>query len=238
MLVIKGIYKKVRDVSILNNVYLAVAKGSVAVLLGPSGVGKSTLLRVLNNLESYDSGYVMLDEKQIEIAQVHQTHTVGLVFQHFNLFEHLTALENITLALTHVLHKSQQEAEAIATQLLAQYGLLDKAHQYPTQLSGGQKQRLAIARTLALRPSIICFDEPTSALDPLLVSTVAQTINDLAAHGYYCIVATHDISLLTKLKGMVHLMEKGAIVESAPIGDLHINQTEYPRITKFIRGHV
>jgi polar amino acid transport system ATP-binding protein len=156
MLKLNALTKTYHGKNILDHVSLNVGKGEVAILLGSSGVGKSTLLRILNNLESLDSGSITLDGKPLDLQQVNKDHTVGIVFQNFNLFEHLTVQENITLALEKTSGKSKKEAQAIARALLKRYGLEDKANNYVTQLSGGQKQRLAIARTLALKPKIVC----------------------------------------------------------------------------------
>jgi ABC-type polar amino acid transport system, ATPase component len=159
-----------------------------------------------------------------------------MVFQQFNLFEHMTAQENIMLALEKVLGKSHQEAQKIAHDLLAQYGLHDKKNNYPSQLSGGQKQRLALARTIALKPQIICFDEPTSALDPLLTSHVAHTIQKLADAGYIILIATHDTVLIDKLNCDIYLMENGKIIEAASSQSFTENKKQYPLIEAFVSG--
>lgn len=236
MLDIKNVSKKFGPKTILDHVSLQVNKGEIAVLLGASGVGKSTLLRVLNHLETADSGSFSLNGQPLDLNTVNQTHTVGFVFQNFNLFDHLTVEENITIALEKALGKSKQEAHVIAAQLLAHYGLADKAQSYPADLSGGQKQRLALARTLALKPQVICLDEPTSALDPLLTTNVANTIQELAKEGYIVLVATHDTSLLQRLTATVYLMKHGKIVESATTSQLHTHSSSFPAITKFIGG--
>lgn len=236
MLQIKHLNKYIGDKHILNNISLNVAKGEIAVLLGASGVGKSTLLKVLNNLETPTSGTVELDGKELDLSQINKNHTIGMVFQHFNLFDHLNVIENITLALIHVAHKSKQQAETIAADLLKKYGLYDKQSARISELSGGQKQRLAIARTLALQPKIICFDEPTSALDPLLTSYVAENIQELAAQGYSIVVTTHDIGLLKKLKATIYLMEKGSIVESTDSEEFFKDPIKKIRISGFIKG--
>ena len=236
MLKIKNLSKKFGNKIILNDLSLQVGRGRIAVLLGASGVGKSTFLRVLNNLESIDSGTVELDDKKLDLASVNQSHTVGIVFQHFNLFEHLTVLQNITLALNLVTNNSQTEIQIIAEDLLQRYGLLDKANAMTSQLSGGQKQRLAIARTLALKPTVVCMDEPTSALDPLLTNYVANNIKTLADQGYIVLVATHDTSLLAKLPCTIYLMKNGTIVESVDSADFFSNQKRYPDLAMFISG--
>lgn len=236
MLSIKNISKAYHHKKILDDVSLDVQKGEIAVLLGASGVGKSTLLRILNNLETLDNGSVSLDGKTLDISTVNKTHTVGFVFQNFNLFDHLTVQENITLALEKVLNKSAQEANAIAHELLAHYGLADKAKAYVSALSGGQKQRLALARTLALKPRVVCLDEPTSALDPLLTAHVANIIQDLAKQGYIVLVATHDTTLLERLNCTIYLMKEGKIIQKADSSVLATNPTVYPEISKFIAG--
>ena len=236
MLDIKNVSKKFGQKTILDNVFLRVAKGEIAVLLGASGVGKSTLLRILNHLETPDSGSFNLDGKPLDLTTVNQTHTVGFVFQNFNLFDHLTVEENVTIALEKALGKSKKEAHAIATKLLEHYGLAEKAHSYPADLSGGQKQRLALARTLALRPHVVCLDEPTSALDPLLTAYVANIIQELAKEGYIVLVATHDTSLLERLHCTIYLMRQGKIVETATSSELAKSPTSYPQIKNFIAG--
>lgn len=236
MLKIKNLFKKIGNKSILRNFNLQVDQGQIAVLLGSSGVGKSTLLRILNNLEAVDGGVVELDGEVLELDKVNQNHTFGMVFQHFNLFEHLTVLQNITLALEKVSGQNELQAQAVANDLLQRYGLLDRAQVQPSQLSGGQKQRLAIARTLALKPRVVCMDEPTSALDPLLTTYVANNIKELAQQGYIVLVATHDISLLEKLPCMIYLMQQGTIVESAASGDFFANKTNYPALAAFVSG--
>jgi polar amino acid transport system ATP-binding protein len=179
---------------------------------------------------------VSLDDKVLDLAQVNQQHTIGMVFQNFNLFEHLTVQENITIALEKVLKKSKSTADEIAQRLLTRYGLADKANKYVFQLSGGQKQRLAIARMLAVKPRIICLDEPTSALDPLLTSHVAAAIQELADQGYILLVATHDTVLLEKLNCTIYLMKQGSIIESAASVDFAHNKSAYPQIKKFVEG--
>lgn len=236
MLIIKDVTKKFGEKIILNSVSLKADTGEIAVLLGQSGVGKSTLLRVLNNLETLDSGSIFLDGKLLDITKMNQQHIVGMVFQNFNLFDHLTVKENITLPLLLVLKKDAAQADVIAHELLMRFGLADKADKYPSQLSGGQKQRLAIARTLALKPKIVCLDEPTSALDPLLTSFVAKNIQDLSHQDYTVLVATHDIGLLEKLSCTIFLMEDGRIIETAASSDFFRNRSIYPKIAQFVAG--
>lgn len=172
MLKVNHLSKNISGKQVLKNLNFEVGEGSVAIFLGESGAGKSTLLRVLNNLESYDQGsYLLLDER----------HTIGMVFQHFHLFEHLNVEENITCALTNCKGLAKKEAKSIANQLLERYGLQEYHQSSVCNLSGGQKQRLAIARTLALDPKVVCLDEPTSALDPGLTKQVAKFIAELIA---------------------------------------------------------
>lgn len=236
MLSIKNLTKQFGDKKILDNVSVDVPKGTVAVFLGESGVGKSTLLRLLNNLETLDGGTITFDGKQIDPQTIHKEHTVGMVFQNFNLFNHLTVLENVTLALEKAVGKSKKESEKLARALLEKYGLSDKIDKYPAQLSGGQKQRVALVRSLVLKPKIICLDEPTSALDPLLTTAVGNIIQELAQEGLIVLVATHDTTLLDKLSCMVYLMKAGKIIETAQSEELFKDPSKYPSIQKFISG--
>ena len=236
MLEIKNLNKRFGERVILQDLSVQIPAGSVAVFLGPSGIGKSTLLRVLNNLETADSGTVLLNHQLLDLTQISQTHLIGMVFQQFNLFEHLTNQENITLALEKVLQQDRVTAQQTARALLAKYGLADKAHSYPAQLSGGQKQRLAIARTLALKPQVVCLDEPTSALDPMLTNFVADAIQDLAREGYTVLVATHDTALLERLDCQVYLLRDGQVAENASTSALKAAPTQYPQISAFIKG--
>jgi ABC-type polar amino acid transport system ATPase subunit len=237
MLKIKHLTKSFHTKKILNNVSLTVNKGEIALFLGSSGVGKSTLLRILNNLETVNSGTIELDDVTLNLNTINTTHTIGMVFQHFNLFEHLTVEQNITLPLERVLKKNHTQAQTIAQQLLQRYGLLEQKNKYALQLSGGQKQRLAIARALVMQPKIICLDEPTSALDPVLTTYVANNIQQLATDGYIVLVATHDTDLLKKLDCTIYLMSEGSIVETAHSHALHSNPQAFPLITKFIAGN-
>lgn len=237
MLKINHINKSFHTKKILNNISLTVKQGEIALFLGSSGVGKSTLLRILNNLETVNSGTVELNGTTLNLSTINTTHTVGMVFQHFNLFDHLTVEQNITLPLERVLKRNAADAQTTAHQLLQRYGLLEQKNKYASQLSGGQKQRLAIARALVMQPKIICLDEPTSALDPVLTSYVANNIQQLAADGYIVLVATHDTDLLKKLDCTIYLMSEGSIIETAHSTELHNNPNAFPRIKKFIAGH-
>ena len=240
MLKIKELTKTFGKNRILDNVSVDVRKGEVAFFLGASGVGKSTLLRIINNLETATSGTAVLNSTQV-VPRKKTTHcaaTAGMVFQHFNLFEHLTARENITLILEKTLKQSKKDAKKAADKLLREYRLEDKGDKLVSQLSGGQKQRLAIARALCLSPKIICLDEPTSALDPLLTAYVARNIHQLAKQKYVVMVASHDITLLEKLPCTIHLMEKGSIVETAKSEEFFGKKSHFPKINKFVKGQI
>lgn len=230
MLSIKHISKSYHGKKVLDDVSFDIHPGEIVVLLGESGVGKSTILRALNNLETLDSGSIELDNKKIDFRKV------GMVFQDFNLFNHMTIAENITLPLTRVAQKSDLEARNIASKLLDQFNLKAKAHAYPVALSGGQKQRAALARTLVMNPSVLCLDEPTSALDPMLKSEIAQTIMKLAQQGFMIVITTHDTMLLQQLNCKIHLMQQGKIIEAATTDQLQQNDKSFKKIKNFILG--
>lgn len=237
MLSINKLYKKFHQKTILEDISLTISRGEIALFLGESGVGKSTLLRILCGLETVDSGTIFLDNQQTNVLSLHEQHKVGMVFQQFNLFDHFSVINNITIALKQVKQKSAQEAHDIATKLLAQFGLLEQQNKLPAQLSGGQKQRVALARALALKPDIMCFDEPTSALDPQLFKQVVQTIEQLALKNYIILIASHDPRLIESLDCTIYLMEKGHIIETAPSVQFKHNAANFPRIQHFISGH-
>lgn len=236
MLKIKNFKKKFGSKKVLDDISVEVPSGSIAVFLGESGVGKSTLLRVLNGLEKLDSGSASLNGKDVDLENINMTHQFGMVFQQFNLFNHLTNKSNITLALEKSLKKSKEEAGKLADQLLSKYGLSDKADKYPAQLSGGQKQRLALARSLSLRPKVICLDEPTSALDPMLTNSVVDSISELSKEGLTVLIATHDVAILSKLDCTIYLMEGGKIIEATTSDDLQNNPSKCPKISAFVQG--
>jgi ABC-type polar amino acid transport system ATPase subunit len=238
MLRIHNLSKHFQDRLVLNQISLTINTGEIAVLLGSSGVGKSTLLRILNNLEAPDGGSIELHNKPLDLKTVNRSHTVGMVFQHFNLFDHLTVEENITVPLTQTTSTPIDHAISQAHILLAHYGLADKATSYPASLSGGQKQRLAIARTVAMRPKIICFDEPTSALDPLLTAHVATSIQELARDGFIVLVATHDTTLIEKLVCTIYLMQQGSFIANVASTTFYANRAAYPKIDQFMAGIV
>jgi polar amino acid transport system ATP-binding protein len=230
MLSLKNISKYFQNKLVVNDVSFDVKPGEVVVLLGKSGVGKSTILRILCGLETNEFGSITLDNKDIP------SQSVGMVFQEFNLFPHLTVEENITLPLRKVGGKTEKEAKEIAQNFLETFQLTAQAQLRPQKLSGGQKQRVAFARTLAMQPKILCCDEPTSALDPILTSKIAQKINELAQQGLMIILATHDTELIKQIKCTIYLMKDGKIIETTVSQDLEKNPEKYPFIKNFTQG--
>lgn len=214
----------------LKNINLKIETGEVVVLIGPSGSGKSTLLRTINGLEAIDSGELWIDDDQLNAPNVDLKNIrkhIGMVFQHFELYPHMTVLENITLAPTKVLKKPKAEAEKLAKELLDQVGMLDKIDSYPTMLSGGQKQRVAIARAMAMKPNIMLFDEPTSALDPEMVGEVLEVMNSVAkAAGITLVVVTHEMGFAKEVSDRVIFMDQGEIVEDSPSDDFFAQPKE------------
>jgi polar amino acid transport system ATP-binding protein len=211
----EDVHKYFGRVHALRGISLDVQVGEVVVILGPSGSGKSTLLRCINHLEVYNSGKIMVDGILLKSAQninaVRQE--VGMVFQSFNLFSHLTAIENLTLAQRTVRKRERQEAEEIALKLLAKVGITDKADCYPSQLSGGQQQRVAIARALAMNPKIMLFDEPTSALDPEMIKEVLDVMLALAKEGMTMLVVSHEMGFARAAASRCIFMDEGQIIE-------------------------
>jgi polar amino acid transport system ATP-binding protein len=233
MVDIKSVHKRFGSLEVLKGVDLAVRAGEVTVILGPSGSGKSTLLRTINHLEKVDRGRISVDgalvgyrrsgDRLYELPEreiLKQRTRIGFVFQSFNLFPHLTVVENIVEAPVSVLKRSRKDAAETARALLDRVGLADKADAYPKQLSGGQQQRVAIARALALEPKLLLFDEPTSALDPELVGEVLDVIKDLAHQGTTMIVVTHEIGFAREVADTVVFMDDGRIVEQGAPGDV------------------
>lgn len=213
---VKGLKKSFGDNEVLKGIDLNVASGEVVCIIGPSGSGKSTLLRCLNRLEEINGGNVNINgvdisKKDTNINKVREN--IGMVFQHFNLFPHLSVKENITLAPVELGKLSKDEADKKALELLTQVGLAEKAEAYPSSLSGGQKQRVAIARALAMDPDIMLFDEPTSALDPEMVGDVLNVMKDLAAQGMTMVVVTHEMGFAREVGDRVVFMDGGYIVE-------------------------
>lgn len=216
MIEIIGACKSFGRVRALIDVTMHVNRGEVVVIIGPSGSGKSTLLRCINHLEVLDSGTIIVDgipltDEKTNINAVRAE--VGMVFQQFNLFPHLTALENITLAQRVVRKRSKEEAEHIAYELLKKVGIPEKAHAYPVQLSGGQQQRVAIARALAMQPKIMLFDEPTSALDPEMIKEVLDVMLDLAREGMTMVVVSHEMGFARAAADRIIFMDAGRIIE-------------------------
>ncbi|MFN9717601.1 MAG: amino acid ABC transporter ATP-binding protein [Planctomycetota bacterium] len=222
MISLNNVVKRFGANEILSNVNLDVARGEVCVLLGPSGGGKSTLLRTINGLETYDSGSIHVAGTQLpaspgparEAALLHIRRRVGMVFQQFHLFPHRTVLQNVTEAPIHVLGQPVDSAIASARRLLERVGMLHKCDARPASLSGGQQQRVAIARTLAMNPEAILFDEPTSALDPNTTSEVIAVMQDLARSGQGMIVVTHGMHFAKNVAHSVHILHSGRIIES------------------------
>jgi len=226
---IYDLHKSFGDLEVLKGIDLVVHRGEVVCVIGPSGSGKSTLLRCVNLLEQPTKGriFILNDEITDPDADVDHIRTLmGMVFQSFNLFPHLTALENCSIALTQVLKKSAAEAKAIAMENLHKVGLGDRADSYPLKLSGGQQQRVAIARALSMDPELMLFDEPTSALDPELVGDVLSVMRDLAAGGMTMMVVTHEMAFAREVADRVIFMDGGVIVEEGPPADVIGNPKE------------
>ncbi len=216
MIQIRNVSKTFGKLQALDNVTVDVARGEVMMIIGPSGSGKSTLLRCINHLEVPDSGQVVVDgievnEKRGNINAVRAE--VGMVFQRFELFPHLTVLDNICLAQQHVRKRSRAEAQRVAQELLQKVGIPEKANNYPNQLSGGQQQRVAIARALAMQPKIMLFDEPTSALDPEMIKEVLDVMLALAHEGMTMVVVSHEMGFARNAANRVVFMDQGKIVE-------------------------
>ena len=247
-LTLRGLRKAFHGNVILESIDLDVAQGEVVCIIGPSGGGKSTLLRCINHLEPLDAGIVLVEDELVGYV-VEDEHLVktgdrqtsrvrrrmGMVFQQFNLFPHLTALENVTIGPITVLREGRRDAEQHARTLLERVGLGQHADKYPAQLSGGQQQRVAIARALAMRPSLMLFDEPTSALDPELVGEVLQVMRSLAAAGMTMLVVTHEISFAREVADTVVFMEGGVIVEKGPAAQV-LTSPSSVRTASFLRS--
>lgn len=227
MIVVKDLKKNYNGLDVLKGIDLTINKGDVVCLVGPSGCGKSTFLRCLTRLEEPDGGTVMLDGKEITERDIDATRAqMGMVFQHFNLFPHLTVRENITLAPTELKLLNKADADKKAMELLNRVGLADKADAYPGQLSGGQKQRVAIARSLAMNPDVMLFDEPTSALDPEMVGEVLEVMKQLAADGMTMVVVTHEMGFAREVADRVIFMDEGYIVEEGTPEEVFGNPRE------------
>ncbi|MFI6368455.1 amino acid ABC transporter ATP-binding protein [Nocardia sp. NPDC050630] len=243
---VRGVRKSYGSTEVLAGIDLTVRAGEVVTVIGPSGSGKSTLLRVINHLESLDAGTVRIDGELIGYRlrrnKLHalsdrevrkQRSHIGFVFQQFNLFPHLTALDNVTLAPISAQGRPRAEIEAEARELLARVGIGELSDAYPRRLSGGQQQRVAIARALALRPPVILFDEPTSALDPELVGEVLDVIRDLADGGTALVIVTHEIGFAREVADTVVFLDGGVIVEQGPPAAV-LDNPQHPRTRAFL----
>lgn len=219
MINVDKVSKTFGTLKVLKNISLQIKKGEIVAIIGPSGSGKSTLLRCMNLLETPTSGKIFIDQvditdKQTNIMEIRQK--VGMVFQHFNLFPHMTVMENMVYAPVKVKKMAKKEAEEKAMKLLSQVGLSEKAAVYPATLSGGQKQRVAIARALAMDPEVILFDEPTSALDPEMVKEVLNVIKGLAGTGITMILVTHEMGFAREVADRICFLDQGQLIEDAP----------------------
>jgi polar amino acid transport system ATP-binding protein len=232
----EGVHKRFGRNEVLKGIDLEVAPGEVLCLLGPSGSGKSTFLRCINHLEKINAGRLSVDGELVgyrpagdklhelrESEVARKRAEIGMVFQHFNLFGHMTALANVTCAPIYVKHVPREQARTLARELLDRVGLTDKHDAYPSQLSGGQQQRVAIARALAMEPKLMLFDEPTSALDPELVGEVLEAMKQLAGEGMTMIVVTHEMGFAREVADNVVFMDGGVVVESGPPQDVIAN---------------
>ena len=235
-LTVKDLHLSFGALDILKGVNLSVSKGEKIVIIGPSGAGKSTFLRCLNRLEEAKSGHIVFDgvdimDKKTDINRVRSR--MGMVFQHFNLFPHLTVLQNITLAPVTLKLMNEAQAEEKAYALLERIGLKDKAKSYPSQLSGGQKQRIAIVRSLAMSPEVLLFDEPTSALDPEMVGEVLQLMKEVAEEGMTMIVVTHEMGFAREVATRVLFMDGGVIAEEGE-PEAIFTSPKSPRLQQFL----
>ena len=218
MIKIRNVSKKFRNLEVLKDISLEISKGEVVAVIGPSGSGKSTLLRCINLLETPTSGKIHINgtetvAKDTDVQKMRKN--IGMVFQHFNLFPHMTVLKNMTYAPMVVNKLSREEAEKQAFILLERVGLKDKTYEYPSKLSGGQKQRVAIARALAMKPDILLFDEPTSALDPEMVKEVLEVIKSLAHTGITMVLVTHEMGFAREVADMICFLDEGRLAEVA-----------------------
>lgn len=229
MIKVKNISKSFGRHEVLKDISVDIAPQEVVVLIGPSGSGKSTFLRCLNGLETVSKGEIYVNQHEITHSKANLSlvrKEVGMVFQRFNLFQHLTVLENITIGQIQVLKKSKEEAEKKAYELLNKVGLADKAAAYPGQLSGGQQQRVAIARALAMNPIVMLFDEPTSALDPEMVGEVLAVMKDLAKEGMTMVVVTHEMGFAREVGDRVLFLDEGRVVEQGTPEQIFSNAQE------------
>ena len=234
MIDVKGLKKNYGGLQVLKGVDLTIDKGDCVVLVGPSGCGKSTFLRCLNRLEEPDGGKVIFNGKAVTDHDIdHVRQKMGMVFQHFNLFPHLTVKKNITLAPVKLGLMKQAEADAKAMELLERIGLADKADTYPNMLSGGQKQRIAIVRALAMNPDVLLFDEPTSALDPEMVGEVLDLIRELAREGMTMVIVTHEMGFAREVASRVIFIDEGVVKVDKPPKEFFANP-ENERLKAFL----
>lgn len=236
MIKIEHLKKKFGNLEVLQDISLEIKKGDIVAVIGPSGSGKSTFLRCLNLLEEPTSGHIFIHEKDLLDRNTDINHIrtkVGMVFQHFNLFPHMTVLENLTLAPIQIHHIPKEEAEKKGKILLQKVGLLEKAESYPNQLSGGQKQRIAIARALAMEPELILFDEPTSALDPEMIKEVLDVMRELAKEGMTMIIVTHEMGFARNVANRVLFMDQGSMIEDCSPKEL-FEHPKKDRVKEFL----
>lgn len=233
---INQLTKSFKDNKVLKGITTSIEKGEVIAVIGPSGSGKSTFLRCLNLLETPTSGVLEINDEKITKPKVNKQAIrtdIGMVFQHFHLFPHMTVLENITYAPRHVRHISKADAEMLGKKLIEKVGLLSKLNAYPDQLSGGQKQRVAIARALAMEPEIMLFDEPTSALDPEMVKEVLEVMKDLTKTGMTMIVVTHEMGFAREVADRILFLDDGLLVEE-DTPDIFFTQPKTERAKEFL----
>lgn len=249
MIELKGVVKRFGSLSAVDGVDLDIEKGQRIVIIGPSGSGKTTLLRMINFLEKMDEGAILMEGKEVGYRKdkkgrlvMESPHVIsslrseiGMVFQHFHLFPHMTALQNVMEGPVTVKKEPREEVRRLALGLLGRVGLLDKKDAYPAFLSGGQKQRVAIARALAMRPKIMLFDEPTSALDPELVGEVFTTIKNLAEEGITMVIVTHQMGFAREIADRVIFMDNGRFIFEGHPEDLFSDRMEHPRIKTFLQ---
>ena len=236
MISVKDLHKSFGGVTVLDGISTDIEKGDVVCIIGPSGSGKSTFLRCLNRLETPDSGKILLDGVDLTDPRTdldRQRMKMGMVFQQFNLFPHMTVLKNLTMAPMLLKKESQQTAEQRAMTLLDRVGLADRAGEYPARLSGGQKQRIAIVRALCMEPEVLLFDEPTSALDPEMVGEVLDVMKELAQSGMTMVVVTHEMGFAREVASRVLFMDQGVIMEENRPGALFENP-QSPRLRSFL----
>ena len=236
MISVKDLHKSFGGVTVLDGISTQVERGDVVCIIGPSGSGKSTFLRCLNRLETPDSGQILLDGVDLTDPRTdldRQRMKMGMVFQQFNLFPHMTVLKNLTMAPMLLKKESQQTVEQRAMTLLDRVGLADRAGEYPARLSGGQKQRIAIVRALCMEPEVLLFDEPTSALDPEMVGEVLDVMKELAQSGMTMVVVTHEMGFAREVASRVLFMDQGVIMEENRPGALFENP-QSPRLRSFL----